>query len=181
MPACKLFCERCGSRQLMQLQGADFALFLNNGVIQRGCSRCEGTTGWKLALPPGSRTPQKPGPTHSRILVIEDEEVTRRFLEHTLESGGYLVSGANHADRAVELLQEKDFDIVISDIRMPDFDGRMLFRFLAVLLPLYVSRIVFLTADRTEETLHFLQETGCLYAFKPIDKQQLLALINRVK
>lgn len=165
----------------MHLQGADFALFLNNGVIQYACGQCEGTTEWKLALPPESKTPRRPGASRDRILVIEDEAVTRSFLEQTLKREGYLVSAADHADRAVQLLQEKDFDVVVSDIMMPDFDGRMLFRFLAVLLPRYASRTVFLTADRSEETLHFLRETGCFYTFKPVDKQQLLALINQVR
>ena len=180
MPACLLYCERCSTRQLRQLAGADFALFLEDGVVQAACEKCRGTTVWKLALPPKGKTREQPAPTLRRILAIDDDAVTRRFVQLALKPEGHFVSVADSADKALQLLQSEDFDVIVADIRMPDFDGKNLFRFLAVHLPHYVHRVLFLTADQSDKTLLFLRESGCPYRFKPVEMQELRSLIRQV-
>ena len=176
-----LYCERCGTRQLRLLAGADFALFLEDGVVQSACEKCLGTTVWKLALPPKGEARERTTSASRRVLVIDDDEVTRRFVQLALKPEGHFVYVAGDADKALQMLQREDFDVIVADIRMPDFDGKNLFRFLAVHLPHYVHRVLFLTADQSDKTLLFLRESGCPYRFKPVEMQELRSLIREVE
>ena len=131
-------------------------------------------------LPPrGEPQPRREG-TPRRLLVIDDDRHTLQVLQMMLRSDDYTVETANSADQAVQKLQSSDFDVILSDIRMPGFDGRSLYRFLTVYLPSYTDKVVFLTADQSEKTLRFLQESRCPYLFKPIDLPQLHSRIREI-
>lgn len=58
-----------------------------------------------------------------RILLIDDEELITRTLAGALEKAGYEVMVAKNGADAVVMAEEEDFDLVISDIRMPGPDG----------------------------------------------------------
>lgn len=62
------------------------------------------------------------------ILVADDEEVVVSLVSDCLESDGYEVTVATSGSEAEERLQEQRFDLLITDIRMPDFDGIELLR-----------------------------------------------------
>lgn len=57
------------------------------------------------------------------ILVIDDEELITKSLVLALEKNGYDVLVAKRCDEAIAMAEEVDFDLVISDIRMPGVDG----------------------------------------------------------
>src|SRR4051794_18570545 len=59
----------------------------------------------------------------SRILVIDDEDVIRMLVMEILESAGHDVTGADSAECALGLLEESDFDLVVSDVVMPGLSG----------------------------------------------------------
>jgi putative two-component system response regulator len=59
----------------------------------------------------------------TRILVIDDEDVIRRLMMEILESDGHTVNGAETAERALLLLDEEEFDLVVSDVVMPALSG----------------------------------------------------------
>ena len=59
----------------------------------------------------------------SEILVIDDEDVIRMLVMEILESAGHEVTGAESAERALGLLEEADFDLVVSDVVMPGLSG----------------------------------------------------------
>ena len=61
--------------------------------------------------------------TEQRILVIDDEPRMVDSLKTLLTMEGYEVIGENEPNRAVRMLEESDFDLVITDIKMPDHDG----------------------------------------------------------
>ena len=58
-----------------------------------------------------------------RILVVEDEESIREFLEIMLRKEGYEVTTCEDGERAQETLKKKSFDLVISDLQMPKVTG----------------------------------------------------------
>src|SRR5438093_11960504 len=64
----------------------------------------------------------------SWILVVEDEDYIRTLVEAMLRKVGYDVVLAGSGKEAVELCQEKTFDLVITDLSMPDMDGLELIR-----------------------------------------------------
>ena len=59
----------------------------------------------------------------SRILVIDDEDVIRMLVMEILESAGHTITGADSAERALALLEEMEFDLVVSDVVMPGLSG----------------------------------------------------------
>jgi len=59
----------------------------------------------------------------SRILVIDDEDVIRMLVVEILESAGYEVTSAESAEVALGLLEDADFDLVVSDVIMPGLSG----------------------------------------------------------
>ena len=179
MPGCLLYCERCGGQQVQPLGGPDFGLLLVEGVVEIRCPQCNENTRWKLVLLHRREPPKEQPPGPRRLLVIDDDPDTLRVLQKLL-AAEHTVETAISADEALDKLQTADFDVIIADILMPNFDGRSLYRFLAVYLPDYIDRVVFLTADRSEKTLTFLKESGCPYTFKPIDLPHLQACIREV-
>lgn len=58
-----------------------------------------------------------------RILVVEDDGVVRLMLEMQLQHAGYIVVGADNGELAIDLLSYKHFDLLITDLRLPNIDG----------------------------------------------------------
>ena len=58
-----------------------------------------------------------------RILLAEDEEAMRTYLARALENAGYHVSAVDRGTAAVPLLESEHFDLLLSDIVMPEMDG----------------------------------------------------------
>ena len=58
-----------------------------------------------------------------RILVVDDEPAILRFLRASLESQGYIVSVADDARTALDMVQKNTTDLVVLDLGLPDMDG----------------------------------------------------------
>ena len=180
MPKCLLYCERCAKQNPRNLKESDFEHFLENGVIEAYCEECRWTTTWKLVVPERRIPEIRDEAAPHRLLAIDDDEDILRFIELAVRPEGYVVSVANRADQAIKMLQGEKFDIIVADIHMPGFDGKRLFRFLAVHLPHYIQKVVFLTGDTSDETQQFLLATRCPYLYKPFGVHQLLSLIRPI-
>ncbi len=59
----------------------------------------------------------------ARLLIVEDEKVALKNLEHVMKKEGYEVTGTSSGVRALKHLEEQEFDLVITDLRMPKVDG----------------------------------------------------------
>ncbi len=62
------------------------------------------------------------------ILVVDDQESMRMLLQDMLEVIGYQVTLAESGEQALSILQESQFDLVLSDLNMPGMDGTALLR-----------------------------------------------------
>jgi putative two-component system response regulator len=87
----------------------------------------------------------------SRILVIDDEVVIRELVLEILESAGHEVVGAESAEQALTLLDDEDFDLVVSDVIMPGLSGLELLE--AVRTRRASLPVVLVTGAGTYETL----------------------------
>jgi DNA-binding NtrC family response regulator len=87
----------------------------------------------------------------SHILVIDDEEVIRSLIVEILETAGHDATGAESAERALELLETADFDLVVSDVIMPGLSGLELLE--AVQSRRASLPVVLVTGAGTYETL----------------------------
>lgn len=61
--------------------------------------------------------------TTFKILIAEDDRELRQLFEHVLHKNGYLVTGVSNGREALQALEESYFDLIISDIMMPEMDG----------------------------------------------------------
>jgi excisionase family DNA binding protein len=66
--------------------------------------------------------------TTASVLVIDDEESIRSLFEETLEESGHKVITAATSAKALELVKQRDFDLVFLDLKMPGMDGAEVFR-----------------------------------------------------
>ena len=58
-----------------------------------------------------------------RILLAEDDRVMREYLARALERSGYLVTAVDRGTAAIPLLERERFDLLLTDIVMPEMDG----------------------------------------------------------
>lgn len=58
-----------------------------------------------------------------RILLAEDDQAMRTYLARALQNAGYDVSAVDRGTHALELLERESFDLLLSDIVMPEMDG----------------------------------------------------------
>jgi sigma-B regulation protein RsbU (phosphoserine phosphatase) len=72
---------------------------------------------------PAIQAPQLIQPDHGNLLVVDDIAENRDMLGRRLEKQGYTVTAAENGRRALEVLKEKEFDLVLLDIMMPEMDG----------------------------------------------------------
>ncbi len=58
-----------------------------------------------------------------RILLAEDDQVMREYLTRALEKSGYAVTAVDRGTAAIPLLETEPFDLLLTDIVMPEMDG----------------------------------------------------------
>ena len=102
------------------------------------------------------------------ILVVDDEETIQRLLGSILELDGHQVETARNGVEALELLKRHRYDVVITDIKMPDMDGRELYDLLTKLDSSLAHRTIFITGDTVSpDTRTFLQRVNNPCLTKP--------------
>ncbi len=113
-----------------------------------------------------------------RILVVDDESEIAGVMREMLEAAGYEVSTTESGAVALELLDAARFDLVVSDLRMPDMDGEVLWRHLCERHPALRGRLLFVTGDTlSPDVAEFLRQSGCEGLDKPFAKADLLAKV----
>ena len=115
------------------------------------------------------------------VLVVDDSEDTTEMVRHLLEIGGASVCAATSGFEALRIAREKEFDVVLSDISMPEMDG---FEFLSRLRQIPGKEdlpAVALTGFGRPEDVQRANDNG-FYAHltKPFDIQRLASLLQKV-
>ena len=67
-------------------------------------------------------------PSQARILVVDDESMMTDLLRRYLVESGYVVSVADDGREALEKLRAQEYDLLITDLRMPNLDGLQLLK-----------------------------------------------------
>jgi PAS domain S-box-containing protein len=113
-----------------------------------------------------------------RVLLVEDHEDTARIMARLLSGKGYHVTGAPTAAAALERAAQESFDIVVSDLGLPDRDGLDLIRDLKRLAPVPA---IALSGFGMEEDIAKSKAAGFAeHLTKPINFQALLNCIARL-
>ena len=113
------------------------------------------------------------------ILIVEDEAFQREMLRDFLLKEGHRVSEAENGEKAVQILGNGSFDLVLLDFRMPGMDGLEVLREAKRINP--EIEAVIMTAYGSIETAVGAMKAGARdYLTKPIDLDELCILIDRV-
>ncbi|MBY8977781.1 PAS-domain containing protein [Rhodobacteraceae bacterium NNCM2] len=114
--------------------------------------------------------PDTPAQHHDngRALVVDDDEDIAALISQILTADGYLVTVAHSAEAALAQLPGK-FDLILSDLNMPDINGREFLGIIQERWPMLARRVGFITGDTASETIDsFLRATALPYLEKPI-------------
>jgi DNA-binding NtrC family response regulator len=111
------------------------------------------------------------------ILVVDDEESVRDSLSLWFTEDGYRVDCAENAKKALSILESDDFDIILTDLKMPGMDGLELLRRIRTLNK--DSIIIVMTAFASVDTaVKALKDGAFDYVTKPFDPDDLSHLIR---
>ena len=112
---------------------------------------------------------------NKKILVVDDEEVIRKFLRIQLAKLGYEVKEAADGEQALEKLGKDDFDLLICDIIMPNKNGWEVLREVKSNPSMKDIPIIMLTAKNEDSDMFKGYDLGASYYMtKPFTKAQLL-------
>ncbi|KAI7996026.1 Two-component response regulator ORR21 [Camellia lanceoleosa] len=112
-------------------------------------------------------------PAGLRVLVVDDDIICLKILEQMLRRCMYHVTTCSQATVALNLLREKKgcFDVVLSDVHMPDMDGFRLLELVGLEMDLPV---IMMSADgSTSAVMRGISHGACDYLIKPIREEEL--------
>ena len=141
-------------------------------VIRLPCTlRCE---------QPTTEMPRAPAQVAKcRVLVIDDEYDVGQIILDVLEHDGHAVDLAGSGDLALQKIERRHYDVVLSDIRMPGMDGPSFYRALCAARPDLVAGLAFVTGDTlSPQAKEFLDATGRPYLEKPLRPRDLRELVD---
>ncbi len=111
------------------------------------------------------------------ILIIEDEKLMRVTLEDALKSAGYDVISLKTGKEALDAFRDNSFDVVVTDVRLPDIDGIDILREIAQTKDV---QVIVMTAFGTIKDAVEAMKLGAFdYITKPFSLDEFLLLIER--
>ena len=116
-----------------------------------------------------------------RVLVVDDEPGLTDLMRSIIEAAGHDVACAESGAVALEMLDVARFDVIITDLRMPDMDGAALWAAVRDRCPYLAQRMVFVTGDTLSPSAgRFLNENRALVLDKPFTAQDLRHRLDEV-
>jgi DNA-binding NtrC family response regulator len=115
---------------------------------------------------------------NGRILVVDDDPSLRRVLQAHLEHEGYEVAVTASAQQTLSVLQLRHFDLVITDLKMPEMSGLELLQHVRLQYPQTI--IIMLTAFGTVDTAVEAMKAGAYdYLTKPVHSDEMSLVVRR--
>ena len=177
-------CWYCGAHLVHRFRADEIAELEKGTRPRRYCDTCVGLTEWEFlgwkGTPPGASPDSVEEQSPHRVLMIDDDDLTVSLLRKVLEEDECLLEIAHDGREALGKLKEQRYSLVICDIHMPNLDGKELFRILEDQGLEAKKAILFLTADTSDATHEFLEETGCPYMYKPIQVLQFASAVREI-
>jgi DNA-binding NtrC family response regulator len=114
-----------------------------------------------------------------KILVIDDEDIVRLSCSRTLVPEGYELKMAKNGLEGLKLLEEESFDLVLTDLKMPNMDGIEVLANIKEKWP--ATDVVIVTGYHTVETAVKAIKLGAFdYIEKPFTPDTLIATVSNV-
>lgn len=116
-----------------------------------------------------------------RVLIVDDEVELALVLRDILVPAGYAVTVAQSGREALTRLNQGHFDLVLTDLKMPDLDGPALYREIGAHHPHLAQRIIAITGDTLGGTARrFIEETGLPVVHKPFTPTDILRAVEPI-
>lgn len=113
-----------------------------------------------------------------RILIVEDEDITRENLVHVLRKEGYTTEDVDNGAQAITLLEKQDFDLILTDLRMQNVGGMEVLEAAKTMRP--NAEVIILTGFATVETAVEAMNKGAYnYLSKPYKLKELRVLVRK--
>ena len=169
-------------------EGTGIGLALSHRIVHshKGEIRLDagfrGGTRFRVTLPaaPGAESaaavaaPSHAGGGRARILIVDDEAEVAQLNGEILSRRGYDVDVTSSVREALAMLRGARYDLVVSDLNMPDLDGRGLYDAIAADHPDLLARTAFVTGDTMGRSSQvFLEESGRPFLEKPVSPREL--------
>jgi len=117
----------------------------------------------------------------ARIMTVDDSPSIRQLVAATLQRGGHEVQQAATGVEGLELAKKVGFQVIISDVNMPEMDGITLVKALRKLAPYKFTPLLLLTTEMDPEKKKQAKEAGATgWLVKPFNPEQLVATVARV-
>jgi DNA-binding NtrC family response regulator len=112
-----------------------------------------------------------------KILVIDDESIVRTSCSRSLTPEGYEVKLSQNGADAMKMLEEESFDLVLTDLKMPDIDGIEVLKMIKQRWP--QTEVIVVTGYQTVDTAVKSIKLGAFdYLEKPFTPDSLIAAVN---
>ncbi len=147
----------------------------HGGTLTVDCPK-EGGAVFTIALPVGTVDATgadtgrswKVSTSQRKILIVDDEAEIREALAEILTGARHRVVTVGSGREALERMAAEHYDVILMDVRMPDLDGRALYREIEQRWPGQAGRVVFVTGDTlASELREFVSESGRPVIEKP--------------
>lgn len=117
----------------------------------------------------------------SQVLIVDDSHSIRALLSSVLVKAGFEVTSANDGKAGLETAKGNDYDLVITDVNMPEMDGIELLTHLRQLPEYSFKPILILTTEFSEEMKKKGKDAGATgWLVKPFDPEKLVDIISRI-
>ena len=113
-----------------------------------------------------------------RILLAEDEDALRTYLSRALENAGYAVTAVDRGTAALPLLETEHFDLLLSDIVMPEMDGIELAQRCAEISP--ATKVMFITGFAAVTLKANREAPQATVLSKPFHLRDLVLEVERI-
>jgi PAS domain S-box-containing protein len=134
-----------------------------------------------MATPGATPSSPAPPPAAARVLVIDDEQEIAELVAEHLRRDGLTVEVVSSGRLALARLGSEKFDLIVSDLRMPDMDGPALIQALRRRSPELARRILLITGDALGAELNdVVREANLPVLEKPLDLADLRAQVRRL-
>jgi DNA-binding NtrC family response regulator len=112
------------------------------------------------------------------ILVVDDKDSMRNMLTQTLTEEGYRVDAAEDGKKALDLVKNKSYDLVLTDLKMPNIDGLELLSSVKEIDD--ETSVIVMTAYGTiEDAVNAMKRGAYDFITKPFDTEHLCVMVNR--
>jgi two-component system response regulator AtoC len=115
----------------------------------------------------------------ARILLAEDDEIMRITIQDRLQKNKWHVDAVPNGKEATERLKKENYHLVISDIRMPGFDGWQLLKFVRQSSP-YTDIIMMTAFGSIDDAIESLKKGAADYILKPFNMDDLIIRVSRI-